>query len=337
MPARLSTQTQPQSLLLKQAQFVLGIDSGATKTAAAIGDSKKMYGVGKSGPGNIHTAKPEDIVKHLHDATEQAVKHVKGHNRITVQAAVVGMAGIDSPNDQLKAERLVKKALQPWLSSRSQLEVVNDIHLVRRSGSDDPYGVALIAGTGSHCFGINHKGELAHAGGLEFILSDEGSGYDMGLKVLRAAVRSGDGRTKPTKLQQAVLQHFHIASIRSLEPIIYHGQIYGHGLDKSKIAKLGKLVDPLAAAGDWRAKEIVAETLEELTLQVSAVVQRLQMKKMPFDLVVAGGVFDISSVPFLKRFTAHIKTIAPHATVIKPHHPPVWGAVRLASDHLAAA
>lgn len=332
--ARTATQTQSQHLLLKQAQFVLGIDSGATKTAAAVGDQKKVYGVGKAGPGNLHTVKAEDIIKHLHAATEQAVQHVKSRGRIIFGSVVVGMAGVDSPNDQLRAERIVKKALAPWLNNHSHLEVVNDIHLVRRSGTDDPYGIALIAGTGSHCFGINHKGEMAHAGGLEFILADEGSGYDMGLKVLRAAVRSGDGRIKPTKLQQAVLAHFKIASIRSLEPLTYHGQIYGQRLDKSKIAKLGKLVDPLAAAGDWRAKEIIAETLDELTLHVAAVVQRLQMKKMPFDLVVAGGVFEISSVPFFKRFTARIKTIAPHAVVIKPSHPPVWGAVRLAADRL---
>lgn len=328
MRARTATQTQPQ-MLLRQARFVLGIDAGATKTAAAIGNAQKIFGTGKAGPGNLHTVKPDDIVHNLQAAVEQAVAHVKSTNKLQFQSVVVGMAGIDSPHDQMKAERLVKKALAPWLTYRAELEVCNDIHLVRRSGSDDPYGIALIAGTGSHCFGLNHKGEMAHAGGLEMILSDEGSGYDMGLKVLRAAVRSADGRIKPTKLQAAVLKHFKIGSIRSLEPIIYHG----HGLDKAKIAKLAKLVDTLAAT-DWRAKEIIDETLTELVVMVQAVVQRLQMKKMPFDLVVAGGIFEISSVPFFKRFQTKLRTIAPHATVIKPHHPPVWGAVRLASDRI---
>jgi N-acetylglucosamine kinase len=325
-----ATQTQPQ-VLLKQAQFVLGIDAGATKTAAAIGSTQKVYGTGKSGPGNLHTTKPDDIIKNIQAAIEQAAHHVKSTGKLQFQSVVVGMAGIDSPYDQLKAERIVKKALTPWLASRAQLEVCNDIHLVRRSGSDDPYGIAIIAGTGSHCFGLNHKGEMAHSGGLEMVLSDEGSGYDMGLKVLRSAIRSADGRIKPTKLQQAVLKQFKVASVRSLEPIVYHG----HGLDKSKVAKLAKLVDDLATT-DWRAKEIINETLEELVLMVSAVVQRLQMKRMPFDVVVAGGIFEISSVPFLKRFVANLKTVAPHATVIKPQHPPVWGAVRLASDRLAS-
>lgn len=320
MRAHTTTKTQPQAQLLHQTALVLGIDAGATKTTASMGQR-----IGYSGPANIHTTKPDDIIKHLREATSQVASGQR------FQSVVVGMAGIDSPHDQMKAEPLVKKALQPWLQPRTQLQVMNDIHLVRRSGSDDPYGIALIAGTGSHCFGMNHHGDIAYAGGLEYLLADEGSGYEMGVKVLRAAVRSSDGRTKPTKLQQAVLQHFHIASVRALEPIVYHGQ----GLNKTKIAQLAKLVDNLAAKGDWRAKEILAESLDELALHVAAIVQRLHLTKVPFDLVVAGGLFDISATKFLQQFRQRVKRIAPHATVIKPQHPPVWGAVRLAQDQLA--
>ncbi|MBI4407790.1 MAG: hypothetical protein HY565_04830 [Candidatus Kerfeldbacteria bacterium] len=327
MRPRITTKTQPQTQLLRQASLVLGIDAGATKTAAAIGDMTRLLSVGKSGPGNLHTTKPDDLIKHLQQAVTEA------HSRTgAFRSVVVGMAGVDSPHDQIKAERIVKKALAKWLRPHTRLTVVNDIHIVRRSGSDDPYGIALIAGTGSHCFGMNQHGDIAYAGGLEYILADEGSGYEMGVKVLRAAVRSSDGRIKPTKLQQAVLRHFHIASVRALEPIVYHGQ----GLNKTKIAKLAKLVDDLAAKGDWRAKEILTESLNELTLHVAAIVQRLQLTKVPFDLVVAGGLFDIQATKFLQQFKQRIKRVAPHATVIKPQHPPVWGAVRLAQDELAA-
>ncbi|HBY73817.1 MAG TPA: hypothetical protein DEG44_03950 [Candidatus Kerfeldbacteria bacterium] len=319
MPAHTTVRTQPQPQLVRGTPFVLGIDAGATKTAASTGQH-----IGYSGPGNIHTTKPDDLIKHLREAVLKTNTVAS-----SFRSVVVGMAGVDSPHDQIRAEQLVKKALAKWLRPQTRLTVVNDIHIVRRSGSADPYGIALIAGTGSHCFGINHHGDIAYAGGLEYLLSDEGSGYDMGIKVLRAAVRSADGRTKPTQLATAVLQHFKVRSVRSLEPIVYHGQ----RLDKSKIAKLAKLVDALAKT-DWRAKEIMAETQTELVLHVAAVVQRLHMKQLPFDLVVAGGVFDISSVPFLKQFSTKVKYFAPRCSVIKPSHPPVWGAVRLAQDQL---
>ena len=317
MPARITTQTKPQPLLIRTTTTVLGIDAGATKTAASTGTQ-----VGYSGPGNLHTTKSEDLIKHLQEAVTKVVTRP-----LQFQSVVVGMAGVDSPHDQIRAERLVKKALVKWLRPQTRLTVVNDIHIVRRSGSDDPYGIALIAGTGSHCFGMNHRGDIAYAGGMEYLLSDEGSGYDMGLKVLRAAVRSADGRSKPTKLERAVLQHFKIRSIRSLEPIVYHGQ----RLDKSRIAKLAKLADQFAKT-DWRAKEIMDESIDELVQHVAAVVQRLHMKRLPFDLVVAGGLFDITAVPFYKTFCLKVKRFAPNCTIIKPTQPPVWGAVRLAQD-----
>lgn len=326
--AILKSKTAPQPLLLKQAKLVLGIDSGATKTAAAVANMERVLGTGKAGPGNIHSAKAEAIIEHLQTAVKQAIAALPAHQPIQFAAVVVGMAGLDSPQDQFKCERIVKKALQPWINSKTHLDVVNDIHLVRRSGSDDPYGVALIAGTGSHCFGVHPNGDMAHAGGLEYLLSDEGSGYEMGVKVLRAAVRSSDGRCKPTKLQTAVLKYFHIASVRALEPIIYHG----NGLNKTQIAKLAKLVDVCAKQGDWYAKQILSEAITALVLHVAAVVQRLNLKRVPFDLVVAGGLFEITATPFLQRFKRQVKLIAPHATILKPNRPPVWGAVRLAQD-----
>jgi N-acetylglucosamine kinase len=191
--------------------------------------------------------------------------------------------------------------------------------------------VALIAGTGSHCFGINPSGDVAYAGGLEYVLSDEGSGYDIGLKVLRAAVRSADGRSQHTKLEEAVLQHYKVKSIRALEPIVYHSNQFG----KTQIAQLAKLVDSAAATGDWRAQAILAETVTELVAHVRAVVQRLNLATEPFDLVVVGGIFEITAVPLFARFKRVIKTIAPRASLIQPNQPPVWGAIRLAQDQLA--
>lgn len=330
MPTRTAFQTKPQALLVKSAELVLGIDAGATKTTAAIGTAGKIIGIGKSGSANIHTTASKDIIKHLRAAVEVAWKLNKVPGAEKFSSIVVGMAGIDSPQDQMTAEKLVMQALQPWLSSHTKLRVVNDIHIVRRSGSNNPYGVALIAGTGTHAFGITKQGDIAYAGGLEYILSDEGSGYDMGLKVLRAAVKSADGRTKHTHLEDAVLKKYHIKSVRALERIVYHSQKF----DKSDIAKLAKLVDEFAATGDWRAKEIINETLHELVALVGAVISRLHLQHDIFDIVIVGGVFEISSVPFVSRFTSAIKKIAPRAGVVMPEHPPVWGAIRLAQDQL---
>ncbi len=323
-----TTATLPKTKVRTQTTaLVLGIDSGATKTTAGIGDASRLLATGQSGGGNLHTMPPEHVDANLSNAVRKAIKKygqlVKNFSRI-----VVGMAGIDSPHDQWHAENLVKRALQPWSNDQTTLTVVNDIHIVRRSGSDATYGLALIAGTGSHCFGINPAGDIAYAGGLEYILADEGSSYDVGLKILRAAVRSADGRSRYTKLQAAVFKHFNIKSVRALEPIVYHSENFG----KAEIAQLAKLIGPLAAAGDWRAQEIIKETVTELAAHVEAVMKRLKLETRPFDLVVVGGLFAISDVPFYQKFQDAVKKLAPQANLIRPQEPPVWGAVRLAQE-----
>lgn len=313
----------------KSEPLVLGVDSGATKTVAGVATHSKLLGLGKSGPGNLHANTVEQVTHHLTTAITKAIQ-ASNKKAIRFDQIVVGMAGIDSPQDQIKAERLLKKITQPWTSAQTNLTVVNDIHIVRRSASADPFGVALIAGTGTHCFGINRTGDVAYAGGLEYILADEGSGYDIGLKVLRAAVRSADGRSSHTKLEESVLQHFKVKSIRALEPIVYHSAQFG----KTQIANLAKLVDAQAAAGDWRAKAILNETVAELVTHVQAVVRRLQLENQVFELVVVGGLFEINAIPLFARFKRSVKTIAPKAKIIKPTDPPVWGAIRLAQDQL---
>lgn len=312
-------------------QFVLGIDSGGTKTAAAVADQQVVIGQGESGPGNIATTLPGNLTRHLQTAVVKAIRQGKLPQSVKFKHIVVGMAGIDDDNNQRKAERVVNEALRKWRTAKTTIAVLNDIHVVRRSGTDYPYGIAIIAGTGSHGMGINPQGKMAKVAGVEYLLGDEGSGYEMGLKALRSAVRSADGRIRKTKLEDAVLKHYKVRCTKELIPIIYKNP----GSNKALIAELARVVETVAAKhNDWRAKQIIHETLDELLLDVATLVKRLRLKGLPFDIVVAGGMFKMRTWPFLKRFTAGVKKVAPQATVIMPKRAPVWGAVRLAQDQL---
>jgi N-acetylglucosamine kinase-like BadF-type ATPase len=52
------------------------------------------------------------------------------------------------------------------------------------------YGIVVISGTGMISYGYGATGESARAGGWGPLLGDIGSGYDIGLDVLRAIARS---------------------------------------------------------------------------------------------------------------------------------------------------
>src|SRR3546814_9529051 len=68
-------------------------------------------------------------------------------------------------------------------------------------------GAILILGTGS--VGLIKRGEDSLSiGGYGFPISDEGSGAALGLSAIRHALRTLDGRTRPTQLSQAVTKPF---------------------------------------------------------------------------------------------------------------------------------
>ena len=80
--------------------------------------------------------------------------------------------------------------------------VVNDVEIVLPC-INASNGIAAIAGTGSSYYGVRNE-KTAKAGGLSATLSDEGSAYDIAVNVLRAAVRSWDGRGEKTLLENMI-------------------------------------------------------------------------------------------------------------------------------------
>ena len=60
-------------------------------------------------------------------------------------------------------------------------------------------------GQGPIVYGINADGKEARASGWGYLLGDEGSGYDIAIKGLRAVARAADGRGRPTELTHRIL------------------------------------------------------------------------------------------------------------------------------------
>lgn len=90
-------------------------------------------------------------------------------------------SGIDSPSD----EHDCRSSFEEMGFPHERLLVLNDcevfLHLTETPS------LVVISGTGSVCFGRDTKGNIYRTGGWNHILSDEGSAFDLGLKVLRAA------------------------------------------------------------------------------------------------------------------------------------------------------
>lgn len=303
--------------------WILGVDGGGTKTAVAVSSPGLDRIVQETvGPTNAHVvglaAAAGEIARGLRVAAARA-----GITPEEIGAATFGIAGLDHPR-LLEAYREAVRPLLPAVEP-ARLRVANDIIIAYYSGTEADDGIAVIAGTGSHAYGRASDGREAFVGGLDWRLSDEGSGYWIGTAVLRAATRAEDGRGEATRLRDRVLADFGVASVRDLVLIVYEP-----AFDKAQVASLAALCDEVAAAGDAVALQILHAAAGDLAGYVLTAARRLAFPAgLSFPVVLAGSVFDSPRVR--APFEEVVRARYPRISFVVPAVPPVVGALRLAA------
>ncbi|MHB8902530.1 MAG: N-acetylglucosamine kinase [Thermoguttaceae bacterium] len=301
--------------------LVLGIDGGATKILAWLaprdGDPVPA-GIGHGGPGNFQAAGVETALVNL-DAAVDAAFADAGVTPGTVAAAVLGLAGSSREKN--------RKILADWAAGRQladRFRVVSDAMPIIAAGSPDGWGLGLISGTGSFCFGQTADGRSARSGGWGYLFGDEGSAYALAVAGLRAAVKAADGRGPTTLLLDGFLRHLDLAVPDDLVL-----SVYGQANDRAKIASLAQVVTETAAASDAVARQILEDGAHELAVMVQAVARTLWLHATSFPLALTGGVLCASSTLRL-RLESHLWHLGLSAAPIALVEQPVAGAVKLA-------
>ncbi|HEX8088691.1 MAG TPA: BadF/BadG/BcrA/BcrD ATPase family protein, partial [Blastocatellia bacterium] len=178
----------PVSLNLKglsspRETYLLGIDGGGTKTHAVITDEAcRVIGEGSSGASNPLRVGLEEAVSHIEQAVADACAQARVKLR-QVTSACAAIAGVNHPIHY----HTMKDALDQTLGLGA-LELVTDARAALEGALDGRAGVVLIAGTGSIAMGLNEAGEQARSGGWGPTISDEGSGYDIARRALKAVI-----------------------------------------------------------------------------------------------------------------------------------------------------
>ncbi|WDQ18580.1 N-acetylglucosamine kinase [Rhodopirellula sp. P2] len=271
--------------------LVLGIDGGGTKTVAwlarcdftdhrtAISNTIETIGRGRAGSSNVRRVGFETALGNLDRAVEDAFADAE-IPRVPVDRACLALAGAGRNTEQ---QRIRSWANQRQLANR--LAVVDDALPVLYAAAEDGIGIALIAGTGSLALGRNAEGQTARCGGWGSLLGDEGSGYQISLSALRAAVRADDGRGPTTQLHQRLLEHHGITTASELIPILYTDSN-----NRVAIASLAPLVFEVASSGDPVAMQILDQASTDLAEMVHTLVDRLGMSNHPCALAGTGSV-----------------------------------------------
>lgn len=290
--------------------FIAGIDGGGTHTRIEIRDMENMVLRREEfGPFNINSIGEEKFRKLLREVFA-ACGGMRDCARICF-----GAAGISNP----RMGKVLKEELEN-AGFTGKWKLCGDQEIALRGAMDTP-GVAVIAGTGSICFGKNSAGETARSGGYGHLIDDGGSGYALGRDVFRAAVRAVDGRGESRGILDAVY-----ARLGGSTPGEIVSFVYSPGTDKSAIAKYSGIALELAAEGDPEAREILNRGAGELHAMVEAVQHRLGLEGCPIALL--GGL--ISDENPYRRVVA--QRLSELGQVTAPAHDALWGAAQMAME-----
>ena len=302
-------------------RYFLGIDGGGTKTHAVITDAFcRVIGEGTSGASNPLRAGLHEAVSHIECAVREAARGAG----IRIEQTTGGCAAIAGAGHPIHYH-MMKDALDQALGLED-LHLVTDARAALEGALDGRPGVVIIAGTGSIAMGVNAEGRQVRSGGWGPTFGDEGSGYDIARRALRAIASSFDGRERPTVLSERVCRKLGIASTADLPGVIYNGDS-----ETVEIASLAEIVAGAAREGDEVASDILREAGRELAELAVSVIERLGMREEEFRVAYVGSVFK-SGEAVLSSFRDAVRAVAPGAVIGPPLFPPAIGAVKLAQE-----
>jgi N-acetylglucosamine kinase-like BadF-type ATPase len=307
--------------------IVLGIDGGNSKVDVAIAAADGRLLAAERGLTVSHQAVGlAEGMARLH----AIVRSVAGKAGLPpdepfADLLVASVAGADYPSDV----RALRHAMEGFRAAREVL-VVNDTIGALRAGTSRSWGVGLVCGQGINASAIAPNGRMAGFPAVGEIAGDWGGGGGVGLAGLAAAVRGRDGRSPHSSLERAVPAFYGLAA-----PAAVTRAFYDRRLLESQVSRLSPVVFAEAAAGDPTARAIVDRLATELAVWANALIRRLHMTRLDVEVVLAGGVFRTDDALFYAALERQIRAVAPRATLVHLHWPPVTGAVLLGFDRLA--
>lgn len=291
---------------------IVGIDGGGSKTLVATADRSGMVQA-------LARGMATSPLEAAGWATALAAQ-VEAVARDPALSAVAAALPAYGEVEHVSAEQ---REVIARLFGRVPQRVLNDVDAAHLGAFAGGAGILILAGTGSMAWARDTAGTSHRTGGWGEVIGDEGSGYWIGRRVLRAVSHSLDGRAGKTGLVDAAFAFLKLDATQAVSEL----EGWASSLDnhRSGIASLAPLATRLAEAGDATAVEIIDAAADELALHIHTLEQRLNAPDLAWSY--AGGMF--SSPALLAALTRRIGR-DPQA----PSLPPVGGALLAAAQHL---
>lgn len=302
--------------------YVIGVDGGATKTLAVIGDDRgTILGSGLSGPSNYHIVGMESAMRSVGEATRKALRSA-GMSMSAATRAVFGLGGADFPIDH---ERLTEACGR--LTDGMALRVMNDSWIGLRGGTKEGWGVVVINGTGTNCAGRNPRGQQFILRSLGYEFGARGGGSDITRDALHHAFRSDEGTGPATALEHEIPRVLGLPSMAVLADLMF-----ARKMNSAMMAPIVPLVFQLANQGDRVSQDILMALGDAMGQAAGGVARRLEIAGERFDVVLAGSVWHGENPLLRDQFTTALHRLAPKAQPQLPLFEPVVGAYLMALE-----
>jgi len=254
-------------------KYTVCIEGGGSKTVMQVIDER----------GEVRTPTVSASGSNINVVGEEGVRAVfrtllEGQELFLRDCRVVaGLAGVGTP----EKKALVASMFEAWGIPRTQVHVLSDAEMALQLFDRD--GIVLIAGTGSICFGKTVSANY-RVGGLGKVLGDEGSGYQIGLHALKAALAEEYGWGEATSLTAALREFFGVTELKTLIRPIGLGEF-----SSAKVASAAPIVFEHAHRHDSMAESIIDEAAEDLAMLLETMLQKSGLHDC--DVHLLGGVF----------------------------------------------
>ncbi|TCP30978.1 N-acetylglucosamine kinase-like BadF-type ATPase [Scopulibacillus darangshiensis] len=302
-------------------EYIIGIDGGGTKSRLLLVDSKdNLLAVCEGGPSNINATSADQIKSVLQELVYESLNKT-GLKLSQCISVCIGTAGAGRP-----AEKEIVRAILKEIGFSKKIIVTNDVETALYGGVDGNEGVVVISGTGSICFGRNKKGQTYRCGGWGHVIGDEGSGYDIGKRVVTAVMKSFDGRGPKTEMKNLLLNKL---KVHHPEELIQY--IYRNDIGKKEIASLAEIASEACSDHDEAAHSIIKYAAHELYLSAVTVLNHLEISE---GILSTGGGALNKNLYLRQAFTQLVNRSHPLIQVIPMKRDAAWGAVIMAKEEI---
>ncbi len=325
--------------MIRTDEYFLGIAGGSTRTVALLADATgRLVRRVEAGPGNVRLLTDRSLVARLREVARDLPRPA---------AIAIGLAGA---REEAQWRRIREAAARVWPGVPCHATNEFETALVAgeptgrngRRATSATARVLVRSGTGSCCYARATDGRTATFGGWGHILGDKGSGYEIGLRALKAVVFYYDRDGTWSALGQRLLRVLQLKEpsdligwvqaagqreIAALAPEVFAawpGRV-AHGGN----ARAARQRGPTKVERDPIARDILEGAAHSLAKDAVGCAKKLVRPERPVDFVLAGGVL-LHQPAFARKVARGIRALWPGARVAPLGRESAWGAVVLA-------